>query len=82
MRRGGWQLASGEGILGKLSVTSKQQSVIGEASDCGYISPADGSQLNSGLEEIGRMLNSMMEKADLFCGSPDGVLHEAPTTDR
>jgi hypothetical protein len=27
-------------------------------------------------EEIGRMLNSMMEKADSFCGSPDGVLRE------
>jgi len=23
------------------------------------------------------MLNSMMEKADSFCGSPDGVLREA-----
>ena len=49
---------------------------VGEAVDCGYLSPADASQLNSGLEEIGRMLNSMIEKADSFCGSPDYVLRE------
>jgi four helix bundle protein len=49
---------------------------VSEALDCGYISPANAGQLNSGLEEIGRMLNSMMEKADSFCGSPEGSLHE------
>ena len=47
--------------------------------DCGYISSDDAAQLNSGLEEIGRMLNSMMEKAESFCGSPDGVLREDAT---
>ncbi len=52
---------------------------VGEALDCGYISSADAAQLNAGLEEIGRMLNSMMEKADSFCGSPDGVLREDAT---
>jgi four helix bundle protein len=52
---------------------------VGEALDCGYLSPADAAQLNSGLEEIGRMLNSMIEKADSFCGSPDGVLREDTT---
>ena len=52
---------------------------VGEALDCGYISPAAATQLNSGLEEIGRMLNSMMEKSDSFCGSPDGVLREDAT---
>ena len=52
---------------------------VGEALDCGYISDADAGKLNSGLEEIGRMLNSMMEKADSFCGSPDGVLREDAT---
>jgi four helix bundle protein len=52
---------------------------VSEALDCGYISPADATQLNSGLEEIGRMLNSMMEKSDSFCGSPDGVLREDAT---
>src|ERR1700690_905121 len=51
----------------------------GEARDCGYLAPADASQLNSRLEEIGRMLNSMIEKADSFCGPPDGVLREQAT---
>src|ERR1019366_4807274 len=52
---------------------------VGEALDCGYVSPADASSLNSGLEEIGRMLNSMIEKEDSFCGSQDGVLREDAT---
>jgi hypothetical protein len=29
---------------------------VGEALDCEYLSVADAAQLNSGLEEIGRML--------------------------
>ena len=33
---------------------------VGEALDCGYISTADATQLNSGLEEVGLMLNSMI----------------------
>jgi four helix bundle protein len=52
---------------------------VGEALDCGYLSLADATQLNSGLEEIGRMLNSLTEKSDSFCGSPDGVLREDAT---
>jgi four helix bundle protein len=51
----------------------------GEALDCGYICSADAAQLDSVLEEIGRMLNSMMEKSDSFCGSPDGALHDDTT---
>ena len=49
---------------------------VGEALDCGYLSAGDAAQLNSSLDEIGRMLHSMMEKADSFCGSTDGVLRE------
>jgi len=49
---------------------------VSEALDCGYISSADAIQLNSGLEEIGRMLNSMMAKSDSFCSSPGGVVRE------
>ena len=49
---------------------------VTEASDCEYISPAEAIQLNSDLEEIGRMLNSMMAKADSFCGPLDGRLRE------
>jgi four helix bundle protein len=52
---------------------------VSEALDCGYISTADAAQLNSGLEEVGRMLNSMIEKADSFCGLPDGALREDAT---
>ena len=47
-----------------------------EALDCGYMATVEAEGLNSNLEEIGRMLNSMIEKADSFCGSRDGVLHE------
>ena len=53
---------------------------VGEALDCGYISETDARQLYSDLEEIGRMLNSMMEKSDSFCDSPNGQLRE-PTTE-
>ena len=49
---------------------------VGEALDCEYLSAADAARLNSSLEEIGRMLNSMVEKSDAFCGSPDYVLRE------
>ena len=52
---------------------------VGEAFDCGYISPADAERLNAGLEEIGRMLNSMIEKAASFCGPPDENLREDAT---
>jgi len=36
-------------------------------------------QLNCNLEEIGRMLNSMMGKADSFWNTPAGVLHKDAT---
>jgi four helix bundle protein len=52
---------------------------VGEALDCGCLSPAEAEQLDSDLEEIGRMLNSMMDKADSFCNSSDGVLREEIT---
>ena len=50
---------------------------VGEALDCGYLSAANAAQLNSGLEEVGKMLNSMMEKSDSFCGPLDATLHES-----
>ena len=52
---------------------------VGEALDCGYMIPVEAEGLNSGLVEIGRMLNSMIEKADSFCAAPGGVLHEDTT---
>ncbi len=39
------------------------------AEDCGYLSSARTTEVNEGLAEIGRMLNSMMSKADQFCSS-------------
>ncbi len=50
---------------------------VGEALDCGYLSATEAAQLNSSLEEIGRMLNSMMQKSDSFCGPLDSTLHES-----
>jgi len=52
---------------------------VTEALDCGYISSADAIQLNSDLEGVGRMLHSMMEKADSFCGSPGTIVREDAT---
>ncbi len=52
---------------------------VGEALDCGYLTPAEASRLNANLEEIGRMLNSMMEKADAFCSVPSVVFHKNAT---
>lgn len=49
---------------------------VSEALGCGYLSSANATQLNSSLEEVGRMLNSMMAKADAFCGPLDSALHE------
>src|SRR5215510_7788810 len=49
---------------------------IGEALDCGYIPTVEADRLIVGLEEIGRMLNSMIEKADSFCGHEENSLRE------
>jgi len=61
---------------GRAARRAAAQHWVTEASDCEYISPAEAIQLNSDLEEIGRMLNSMMAKADSFCGPLDGRLRE------
>jgi four helix bundle protein len=41
---------------------------LGIAASCGYLPPEREEQLKSQLKEIGRMLNAMMAKANLFCG--------------
>jgi four helix bundle protein len=41
---------------------------IDTAKDCGYLTSTRAAQLNSELSEIGRMLGSMINKADQFCG--------------
>ncbi len=44
------------------------------AEDCGYLRPEQLVVLVTELSEIGRMLNSMIAKADRFCGqAPDRV---------
>ena len=47
------------------------------ATACGYVGREQESLLIGELEEIGRMLNSMMEKAHLFCGRTTPTVHEA-----
>ena len=37
------------------------------AEDCRYLSREQTKELNSALSEIGRMINSMINKADIFC---------------
>jgi four helix bundle protein len=40
---------------------------IDTALDCGYLGQLQANKLNEDLSEIGRMLNSMINKSDLFC---------------
>ena len=52
---------------------------IQTAADCGYLSPPDVQSLENDLTEIGRMLNSMIEKAPSFCGEPaKTTTHKCP----
>ena len=48
-----------------------------EAGDCGYLDEADSKRLLALCEEIGRMLGSMMRKAETF-SSRHYTLHEEP----
>jgi four helix bundle protein len=50
---------------------------IETAADCGYLTEGDLGSLNRDLAEIGRMLNSMIEKAASFCGDPPSTLRES-----
>jgi four helix bundle protein len=40
---------------------------IETAEDCEYLTSSQATEVNDELSEIGRMLNSMMNKADQFC---------------
>jgi four helix bundle protein len=46
---------------------------LSEACDCDYLDVKKAKELTDHLLQIGRMLNSMMEKAHLFCGRSQGV---------
>jgi len=49
---------------------------IEPALDCGYINQKASAQLLQICSEIGRMLNGMMSKAEMFCGEPPRTLRE------
>jgi len=49
---------------------------IDEARDCQYLAQQQAEELTRELMQIGRMLNSMMVKAHLFCGQDDHVIRE------
>jgi four helix bundle protein len=49
---------------------------IDEALDCQYMDPKQAKKLTEELLQIGRMLNSMMDKAHLFCGESHFVVRE------
>ena len=49
---------------------------IGTALDCEYIDQSAHNQLIAKCLEIGRMLNGMMDKADMFCGEPPRTLRD------
>jgi four helix bundle protein len=49
---------------------------IDEACDCKYLDTKQAGELLEELMQIGRMLNSMIEKAHLFCGQNNCVVHD------
>jgi four helix bundle protein len=49
---------------------------IDTALDCGYLTQQAREELVDDLERVGRMLQSMMDKADLFCGQPANRVRE------
>jgi four helix bundle protein len=49
---------------------------VESAVDCGYVSRAEADRLNDSLAQIGRMLNSMIEKSSSFCGNDLMVVRE------
>jgi four helix bundle protein len=58
-------------FVGKLTDADGEQMEtqhwIETAEACGYLTSSQASEINEDLAEIGRMLNSMMSKADKFC---------------
>lgn len=47
------------------------------AGSCKYVATTQVSELISSLEEIGKMLNSMMANASRFCETPGGQVRES-----
>jgi len=48
------------------------------AFDCAYISENHRTSLCNELKEIGRMLNSMIHKAETFCNTQQNIVREEP----
>ena len=46
------------------------------ALDCEYIDQKTSNQLVEKCQEVGRMLNGMMDKANMFCGEPSRMVRE------
>jgi four helix bundle protein len=50
------------------------------ATSCGYLAKAEKETLETQLQEIGRMLNAMMTKAQLFCQQDVFIIQEQTNT--
>ena len=50
------------------------------AASCGYLSGDEKETLETQLQEIGRMLNAMMAKANLFCRQDIFIIQEEEST--
>ncbi len=66
-------------FVSKLTDAEQQETQhwIESAMDCGYLTPDQTARLVNQYAEIGRMLGSMMEKADMFCGQQPMILRES-----
>jgi four helix bundle protein len=49
------------------------------ALDCEYVTREEAKSLGSLCQEIGRMLNEMIEHADKFCGDRSSIIREGST---
>ena len=49
---------------------------IDEALDCRYLDPKQAEKLMEELMQIGRMLDSMIEKGHLFCGQSSHIIRD------
>ena len=52
---------------------------IDEAYDCQYLNAKHTEELTGELMQVGRMLNSMIDKAHLFCGQSNHIIREETT---
>jgi len=49
---------------------------IDEAYDCQYLNAKQTEELTGELMQVGRMLNSMIDKAHLFCGQSNRIIRD------